>query len=275
MEIHDLHLHSSASCDSSASMRDMCEAALGLGVKAIAFTEHVELAPQDLCYGAFNYHKARAIWERLRDEYRGRLKVLFGAEVTYWSHLEDEIGLYLERHPFDLVIGSIHDAPPIDFWDAQNAQVIQANPGLAQVALKRYFAESEKLALSGLFDIVGHFGVYERHIFKGWPNPFEDPGLEKPLFSAVEAIAKKTRFEVNAAVLHKPEHWPAPRIEVLKLYKEMGGLPPTFGSDAHNPRQVARNWGLAQEVIKEAGFSKFAGWKEILHKKAPGVFTLT
>lgn len=269
MGIHDLHMHSSASCDSHASIWDMCESAIGLGLEAVAFTEHVEFGPGDYCYGAFDYHRARRTWEKARDKYRGKLEVLFGAEVTYWSHLEDEICRYLEKHPFDVVIGSVHDAPPINFWNPRNAEAIRANPGQARTALKTYFAEAEKLALSGLFSTVGHFGVYERYIPDAWPEVPGDAELEGRLVSALEAIAQNSRFEVNAAVLHKPGHWPAPRVEVLKLYREMGGLPPTFGSDAHYPSRVAGNWRLAQEVIRQAGFSEFAHWTEVLSEKGP------
>ena len=47
MGISDLHMHTCASWDCSAEMRDMCEQAVRLGLEAVAFTEHVELNPDD------------------------------------------------------------------------------------------------------------------------------------------------------------------------------------------------------------------------------------
>ncbi len=270
MAISDLHIHSLASCDCHASIWDMCESAVGLGLEAVAFTEHVEFGPDDFCYGKFDYYRAKSTWEKACEKYQGKLRILFGAEVTYRSHLEHQIRCYLEQHPFDVLMGSVHDAPPIDFWNPRNAEIIKANPARARIALERYFDEAEKLAMSGLFNIVGHFGIYERHIPDAWPEVVGDLELEEKMRCALDAIIQNgSRLEVNAAVLHKPGHWPAPRVEVLRLYREMGGLPPSFGSDAHHPLGVARNLSSAQEVIKQAGFSKFASWKDILSQNGP------
>lgn len=269
MGISDLHMHSSASYDCHTSIWDMCERAVSLGLEAVAFTEHVELNPDGYPYGVFDYHKARETWEKVRHKYRGKLVVLFGAEVTYWPHLEDEILRYLEVHPFDIVTGSIHQAPIVDFWDTRNAEAIRANPDTAREALKAYFADTEKLALSGLFDIVGHLGVYERRMPGVWPDIWGDEELESLLVSATRAIAQNSRLELNSNMLHKPGHLPVPRVEVLKLYREMGGPRPVFGSDAHGVSKVGANWHLALEAIREAGFDDFAHWTEVIRKNGP------
>ena len=47
MGISDLHMHSSASYDCFTSIWDMCERAAALGLEAVAFTEHVELNPEE------------------------------------------------------------------------------------------------------------------------------------------------------------------------------------------------------------------------------------
>lgn len=269
MVISDLHMHSSASYDCFTSMWDMCERAVALGLEAVAFTEHVELNSEEFPSNPFDYHKARETWEKVREAYRGRLVVLFGAEVTYLPHLEDEIRRYLEVHPFDIVMGSIHDAPVIDFWHTRNAGIVRDNPEKAREALKVYLAGTEKLALSGLFDVVGHLGVYERRMPGIWPGISGDDELEPLLISALEAIVRNSRLELNAAVLDKPGHLPAPRVEVLTLYREMGGLPPVFGSDAHHVGVIGGNWHLAREVIRQAGFDDFAHWTEVIRPSGP------
>ncbi len=269
MNIYDLHIHSLASCDSRASIFDMCKSAIQFGVKAVAFTEHVELNPSDACYGKFDYSKTKKLWKQAQSKYKDKLTILFGAEVTYWSHLEEQIRKYLKTYPFDVIIGSIHDAPPINFWDPLNADFVRNNPDQAYIALKNYFTETKKLAASGLFDIVGHLGVYERRIPDAWPDIFTYGDLEHYLTEALEAIAKNSRLEINASVIHKPGHWAAPRAEVLNIYRQMGGLPPTFGSDAHRPSQVGANWDLAREVLHQAGYSEFAHWKHVVNQQGP------
>ena len=79
MGISDLHMHTCASWDCSAEMRDMCEQAVRLGLEAVAFTEHVELNPDDdHTYSTFDYHKAREIWEKVRDEFRPACGAVWG-----------------------------------------------------------------------------------------------------------------------------------------------------------------------------------------------------
>ncbi|MEW6228592.1 MAG: PHP domain-containing protein [Bacillota bacterium] len=51
----DLHVHLSASCDSDAEIWDVCERAIEVGLEAVAFSEHVELAPGDYCHNRYDY----------------------------------------------------------------------------------------------------------------------------------------------------------------------------------------------------------------------------
>jgi len=263
MAVSDLHVHSLASCDSDASIWEMCDRACELGIEAIAFTEHLEFRPQDTCYGKYDYDKAMSLCESARDYYDGTLRILFGVEVTYWSDIEDEIRAYLSRYPFDVVIGSVHDAPPIDFWNPANASYVGSNPDAAKKAMRLYFEQIRRLALSGLFDIVGHLGIYKRYI-QTWPDPLRDKELEQALIAALDAIVKNCRLELNAATLHRAVPLPLPSVEVLRIYKEMGGRVPTYGSDAHSPSRLGANYDIANKLVKEAGYDEFASWRDVI-----------
>lgn len=259
----DMHVHSSASCDSNASIWDICETAIERGIEAVALTEHVELHPNDLCYGKFNYDAARRTFDRAKEKYEGRLTLLFGAEVTYRSEIEGLIGRFLESHRFDVVIGSLHDAPPINFWDPANSALVRSNPALAKGALKVYYREVKSMAATGLFDIVGHLGVYQRYMPNVWPDVVADNELSDILHEALEEVCANSRLELNSNVMDRPGHLPSPPVEVLKIYREMGGKPPTFGSDAHSAEAVGKNYSSAEKVLRAAGFSRFASWKDV------------
>ena len=51
---HDYHMHSNASCNSEATMAQMCRSALDRGIHEVAFTEHFDPKPEDYCYGFYN-----------------------------------------------------------------------------------------------------------------------------------------------------------------------------------------------------------------------------
>ncbi|MEW6107230.1 MAG: PHP domain-containing protein, partial [Bacillota bacterium] len=143
----DLHVHSSASCDSDTEIWDVCERAIGVGLEAVAFTEHVELAPGDYCYKRYDYERSKSACDKAKERYRGRIEVLFGAEVTYHSWIEGEIRCFLAEHGFDLIIGSVHDTPPISLWDPVSAELVKSSPDTARLALRNYLDEVRRLAL--------------------------------------------------------------------------------------------------------------------------------
>jgi len=268
MTVSDLHVHSSASCDCDASIWEMCDAAVQLGLEAVAFTDHLEFKPEDPCYKRFDYAKALYTFEKARSYYDGTLEILFGVEVTYWSDIEDEIRDYLRDHQFDIVIGAIHYAPPVDIWSPADAEYVKNDHLAARRALKTYFSQVEKLAKSRLFDAVAHFGIYQRYI-RTWPPVIGDSELEPCLMSALDAIVRYSRLELNAATLHMPVPLPLPSVEVMKIYKEMGGLTPIYGSDAHTPSKVGKDLGIALDVIKQAGFGEFASWRDVVRPTGP------
>jgi len=78
MGISDLHMHSSASYDCFTSIWDVCERAAALGLEAVAFTEHVELNPEEFPRNPFDYHKAREPGRRCRRRTSARLWCCLG-----------------------------------------------------------------------------------------------------------------------------------------------------------------------------------------------------
>ena len=64
-------------------------------------------------------------------------------------------------------------------------------------------------------------------------------------------------IEINTAGLHKPvkEAYPSPAI-LRKLWA--AGIPITFGSDAHRPEEVGRDFAHATGLARAAGYQEFA-----------------
>ena len=58
-----------------------------------------------------------------------------------------------------------------------------------------------------------------------------------------------------------------PKIEILKLYKELGGEIITIGSDAHNPEFIGYEYKEVEKLLRELEFKYIYLYKE--RKKFP------
>ena len=83
-----------------------------------------------------------------------------------------------------------------------------------------------------------------------WPaqaGPFDAAAFEDEYRTALSALARSGRaLEINTVV-----PLPAP---IVRWWYEVGGEALTFGSDAHQPARVAREFASAAAVAESAGF---------------------
>ncbi len=270
----DLHLHTFCSPDSSTTPNEVCEMALRRGLDAIAFTDHVRywepwrggpgLGYQGrACSSPAEFFKAM---EDVKSKYAGKLVILAGVEISYESRYEGDIRVFLDENPFELAIGSVHDSPPVNWWDPASATLLKTRSDLAREALAFYYTELRKASESGLFDVIGHIDVYERYFPNQWPNVLEDEELAPLVRSAVESIAAHSRMEINLTTLQTLGKFPWSALPLLRMYREAGGKPPTIGSDAHLARYVAKGLEEGERLARQAGFEHTADWREVVRK---------
>jgi histidinol-phosphatase (PHP family) len=110
-------------------------------------------------------------------------------------------------------------------------------------------------AESGLFTIMGHLDLVKKFGYRPTRT------LDKELDRLVDRLARAgVLVEINTAGLHKPigEAYPDPDI-LRRLYKADVAI--TFGSDAHRPEHVGRDFKHAAELARAAGYTHFAGLK--------------
>jgi len=270
----DLHVHTFCSPDSSMSPDDVCRAAIRRGLDAVGISDHAESwKPWDkdspVCFQGRAYSRADEYFRLIneaKNKYRRQLTVLAGVEIGYLSTREDDIRVFLESNPFEYVIGSIHDSPPINWWDPGSSALLKSRPDLGKEALIFYYTEVRKAAESGMFDIIAHIDIYERYLPRLWPDIFTDQEVAPVVKAAVEAVARNARMEINLTTLHTQNGFPWSALPLLRMYREAGGKPPTVGSDSHNPRYIGKDIEKADWLAKEAGFETTADWREIVRR---------
>ncbi len=220
-------------------------------VSEIAITEHVHRFTEARDWHTNPWWQGEATEDidvhvqALVDARAAGLPVLVGIEMDWLPNRTEEISRFLDRRPFDIVLGSVHwieelaiDHPDYPAWD-------QSTP---EAVWEAYLTELTAAATSGLFDVLAHpdlpkvFGVH-------MPAGFEDRLAETTAAIAASGVA----IECSSAGLRKPvgELYPDP--DWLGAFNR-AGVPATLSSDAHRPEDVAAGYPLAVAALRGAGY---------------------
>ena len=243
----DYHTHTHFSCDSQASMDEMCQAALALGLREMGFSEHFDNVPQDESCGYFRLKPWAESLEASRRQYAGILTLRAGIELGEPHVYSAEAGALLAEYPFDYAIGSLHWVGSAFTFSPDYFQ----RP--ADEAFRLYFEELEKMTRLGDFDILGHFEVVARVGYEVYheydPTRYED--VIRPVLQ--NCIARGIALELNTWSVRRSHQRITPAPEILRWYREMGGQRVTLGSDAHRPERITQDFDTALAVLHEAG----------------------
>lgn len=68
-------------------------------------------------------------------------------------------------------------------------------------------------------------------------------------------------IEINTAGLRKPVNEMYPSLAALRIYCQQG-VPLTFGSDAHAPKDVGAAFDQAAQLALEAGYTEYVTFKQ-------------
>lgn len=192
----------------------------------------------------------------------GDCNALFGVEADYFEGCEPFMSRWLKRHPFDLVLGSIHF---LGSWNTKGrkARSIWKSSDVHAV-WRRYFELIGEMADTKLYDVVTHLDLPKREGHR--PRDRHLPDLVLP---ALDRIARAgMAIEINTSGLRHPvnEIYPAPRILAWARERE---IPIVFGSDAHRPERVAADFGQAVTLARAAGYTHSLQFRRRERRKIP------
>lgn len=235
-------------------MTAMCQSALERGITEIAFTEHFDGHPLDICR---HYYQPAQYFERLaaaRERFAPQgLAIRAGVELGEPHIYHAEQVPVLDQYPYDIVLGSLHWIGNDNVFDRDYFRTHDLKS-----VLEAYFTELEQVVRAGGFDVLAHADVFKRAAF-GVYGPQDTTNWEdwvRPVWQA--CIETGIGIEINTAPLRRgvPEVHPGPAM--LRWYREMGGEILTLGSDAHQPDHVG--WALedAVDLARAAGFERVA-----------------
>ena len=123
---------------------------------------------------------------------------------------------------------------------------------------KRYFEEMYQLVSYADIDILAHFDLMKRYAVElDYLGRYDFDVCKEMIIEILKkGIERNIGIEINTSGLSKTAlNETLPSMNVLKLYKELGGEVLTIGSDSHAAATVGSHLGTALEMAKEAGFT--------------------
>lgn len=266
----DYHVHTDFSDDSVYPMEQVIKDAIAMGMDEICFTDHVDYGiKQDWDCGIpieyrgpeplanVNYPKYVSEISRLQSLYGTEITIKLGLEFGIQVHTIPQYKALFSKYPFDFIILSIHQVEDKEFW-TQDFQ-----KGRSQKEYnERYYEELLNVIRAYRdYSVIGHMDLITRYDKSG-SYPFEKI---RPIVSEIlkTTIHDGKGLEFNTSFHRYALEDTIPSLDILKLYRDMGGEIITIGSDSHKPEHLGTYIEDAKNLLKELGFRYFCTYSKM------------
>jgi len=260
--MYDYHVHSNFSADCEVDMKDTIERAIDIGMKEICFTDHIDY---EYCDKSINFEFDMKDYgdyiNRMRSLYGDRIKILKGVEMGIQPHIIKKCDDVILANDFDFVISSIHTCDKKDLYTGD----FFANKSPKE-SYNKYFEDLLYCTENfNNFNVLGHLDILIRYN--------EDVAKEniRDYFDIIEEIfkkliAKNKGIEINTSGFRYNLDSFHPTVDVIKLYRSLGGEILTTGSDSHNPNTLGLKFDYVYEVLRDLGFKYITTFEKMEHK---------
>ena len=156
------------------------------------------------------------------------------------------------------MIGSVHfmKQPEGDWAFDDPREIERWKKADVDEVYRNYYRLIQGAATSGLYDIMGHVDLVK----KFGHRPKTD--LTELVRQTAHVFAQTgVAIEINTSGLRKPAKEIYPSLDVLKCYSAER-VPITFGSDAHDPKDVGADLDLAHDLALAAGYTDYLVFKQ-------------
>jgi histidinol-phosphatase (PHP family) len=255
----DYHMHTPLCGHAVGNPEEYVQTGIQAGLKEMGFSDHAPMIHQRMPGITMDFSELPTYHQMIEDvqkRFSSQINIKIALEADFIPGYEAKTKEIISSYPYDYIIGSVHfidnwafddpDPKVKEYWKVYNVNDVY----------RKYYALLRQSAKTGFFQIIGHPDLPK----KFGARPTED------LTDEIQATAKVFKetgvaIEINTAGLRKPigEMYPAPNC--LKIYCE-AGVPLTFGSDAHDPRDVGRDFDKAITLAKSVGYTECLIFKQ-------------
>ncbi len=252
----NLHTHTSY-CDGKNTAEEMVQSAIGKGLCSIGFSGHA-FTPHDTSYCMSRDNTIRYAEElnRLKEKYKGTIKIYTGLEQDYFS-----VPPFIET---DYLIGSVHyvvkDGEYIPVDETKEIIMLAAERlygGDIYAFLEDYYKQEKDVYNKTKCDIVGHFDLCEKFNADGSLFDSAHPRYVKAWKTALETLVKQgIIFEINTGAMSRGyTKCPYPKADILKEISRLGGKI-CVSSDSHDADTVNYKLDEMSDLAAECGFGE-------------------
>ena len=262
--MYDFHIHSDFSMDGKFLMDEMAKAAIDKNIKSLCFTDHVDYEvgenKVDIDFRTNDYFRRV---KQVKYKYMKEIEILAGVEIGMQPKLARRYNELIENNPFDFVIMSVHSIDGLDIhYDrfTENKEPIDA--------ISQYYEYLYQCILDfNNYDVVGHLDYIDRY-FKDFSHIPEFKRYANIVEKILKLIISRGKgIEINTGSIKYGLNYYHPKIEILQMYKDLGGEIITIGSDSHSPENIGCDYKIVEKLLKEVGFKYIYIFKE--RKKYP------
>ncbi len=247
----DYHIHTPLCGHAVGEPEEYVEQALKVGLEEIGFADHAPLVTHEEPKYTMNasqlpiYHE---MIQRVQKKYKN-ITIKIGLEADYAPGFEKKTKAILSAYPYDYIIGSVHF---IDAWAFDDPdEKTQWQDKDVNAVYRDYFKLLRASAESGLFDIIGHADLVKKFGHRPSHDMTEEVEATARVFKSAGVA-----LEINTSGLRKPVGEIYPSLQILKIYQK-NGVPITFSSDAHDPKDVGKDFDKAYDLAKGAGYTEY------------------
>lgn len=246
---YDYHMHCSYSADSNTPMKDMIEKSIELGLKEICFTDHVDYDIIGNPNVKVDYNKYFEEIDFFKNKYTNAISIKKGIEMGLQSHILDRCSKEIREHDFDFVIGSIHTINKNELFTGdfhKGKTQYEAYEGYYKTLLE-IISSFNDYSVLGHLDLIKRYGNYNNILDDSLFSDYLEAILNKVIQNGKGIELNTSSFRYNLKDL-------TPSVNILKMYKDLGGEIITVGSDSHNPGQVAFNFEYVHNILRDIGY---------------------
>ena len=189
----------------------------------------------------------------LKEKYKDKIDVRIGVEIGMQPYLEPFYREFVNKYPFDFVIGSVHAVRKSDIAFGEIFK-IYSDEEVYRMTLEETL---EDVKIYEDFDTLGHLDYMTRY-GKTREKEYSYMKFSDIIDEILKLLIYKGKgLELNTAGLKYGLPYAHPHMDVLKRYKELGGEIITIGADGHKPEHIAYDFHKVSDILKECGFAYY------------------
>lgn len=266
----DYHVHTEFSDDSVYPMEQVIRDAIAMQMDEICFTDHVDYGIKEDwdCSGPMKYRGSEPFANvdypvyaskirEFQSVYGMQIAIKMGLEFGMQMHTIPQYEDLFAKYPFDFIILSIHQVENKEFW----TQDFQRGKSQKEYN-ERYYEEMLKIVKAyHNYSVLGHMDLITRYDENGI-YPFKK--VEAVISEILKIVISNGKgLELNTSCHRYGLQDTTPSVDILKLYRDMGGEIITIGSDSHKPEHLGAYINEAKGLLKRLGFRYFCTYDKM------------